>query len=423
MEIIIHRGAGSTQGSCVELVSGRSRILLDYGAAPQAAPEESVLNIPGLYDKAADPILALLVSHTHWASYGALLAKPLNPGIKIFMTEIMEDVIRITAKMRRDGPRLAGNIHHFRKGHKFIVGRFVITPYLMDHSAAESFAFLIESEGKRVIYTGDFRDHGNKAAAFKQFLAAKMGPIDALITAGARAGLEKGPAEQEVMGDLEVNVKRLDGALFVMCAGQDIGLLTSLANLAQRTRRYLVVDGYTALLLERMKALALKQGMELKIPGLDTEYLRIIRNDATQRVYQMSEYTETFSRMRPKMFGWDWVRANLNRLIIPVRGNTPLWVKEQINDLRGAALVYSAWDDCGDEDGMQQALDWFRGRGLADVPAPLTSHAYFSAIRKLAENKRPRYMIPVNTDSAGKFTATFGKRARVLANGEEFALD
>lgn len=423
MKIIVHRWAGEKGGNCVELVSGSSRILLDYGAPLGATPEEAVLAIPGLYEKSADPILAIIVSHTHQTHYGALLEKPILPGVRIYLTEIMEDVIRVTAKMPRDGKKLPSNIHYFRKGHKFIVGRFVVTPYLMDHTAAESFAFLVEADGKRIIYTGDFREHGNKAAAFKQFLAARTGPVDALLTEGSQAGLEKGPAEQDVMAGIENNLKGRRGALYVMCAGQDIGLLTSLAIIAKNTKRFLVVDGYTALLLERVKALAQKQGVELKIPSLDTEYLRIIRNNATQRIYQLSEYTETFSRMRPKLFGWDWVRDNLPRLIIPVRANSQLWVEEQIQDFRGAAFLYSDWETYTEEAGMMETLKWFKARRLELVPAPSTGHAYFSTIRKLDENKKPRYIIPLDTAHPEKFASTFGKRAKVLKDGEEFLLD
>ena len=431
MKIIIHRGAEEMGGNCIELRSGKSRLLLDYGAplpktdpvthkSAEPAPQETILNIPGLYEPSPNPISALLISHTHHSHYGGLLAKPINPDVKIFMSEIMEDVIRVTTKMPRDGKKLPAGIHYFRRGHKFIVGRFVITPYLMDHTAAESFAFLIESEGKRVIYTGDFREHGNKAAAFKQFLAADMGRIDVLITEGSQAGIDKGPAEADVMEQVETKLKGHNGALFVMCAGQDIGLLTSLAYLARNTRRYLVVDGYTALLLERTKELALKQGAELKSPGLDTEYLRIIRNNATQRIYQLSEYKETFSRMREKLFGWDWVRDNLPRLIIPVRANAQFWAAEQLPDLKNAAFLYSDWESYNEEDGQRATLEWFKARGMTNIPMPTSSHAYFSAIRKLVENKKPQYIIPVNTEHPEKFTAAFGKRVRVLKNGEEF---
>jgi len=425
MKIIIHRGAEEIGGNCIEVVSGKSRILLDYGAPPQApdaAPEEAILNIPGLYDKAADPILGILISHIHHPHYGALLAKPIYPGIKVFMTEIMEDMARITAKMPREYVKPSGNIHYFRKGHKFILGNFVITPYLMDHTAAEAFAFLIESQGKRLIYTGDFRGHGNKAPAFKQFLVANMGPVDALLTDGVQAGTEKGPTEQEVMEHLEPLVQASTGPVFFMCAGQDIALLTSLTALAKNTRRFLAVDGYTTLVLERLKALALKQGVELKIPSLETEFLRIIRNGATQRIYQLSEYAETFRRMRHRMFGWDWVRDNLNRLIIPVRANSQLWVDERIEDLSGSTFVYSEWEDYGEEAGMRETLEWFRAKKLTEIPLPSSGHAYFSAIRKVVEHKKPRYIIPLNTTEPEKFTATFGKRARVLKNGEELEL-
>ncbi|HAT72546.1 MAG TPA: hypothetical protein DCS63_07000 [Elusimicrobia bacterium] len=434
MKIIVHRGAQEIGGNCIELRSGKSRILLDYGAplpktdpvthkSAAVTPEAAILDIPGLYGPSPNPILALIISHTHASHYGALLAKPINPGIKVYMSEIMEDVVRITTKMPRDGKKLPVGINYFRRGHKFILGRFVITPFLMDHTAAESFAFLVESEGKRVLYTGDFRDHGNKANAFKQFLANDMGPIDALITEGSQADVEKGPSEIDVMAEIEANLEDRRGALYVMCAGQNINLLASLAFLAKNTRRYLVVDGYTALLLERVKALAQKHGVDLKIPSLETEYLRIIRNNATQRIYQLTEYTETFSRMRPKMYGWDWLRDNLARCIIPVRANSQLWVEEQIQDFRHGAFLYSDWEKYTDEDGMQETLEWFKGKGLLAVPMPSTGHAYFSAIRKLVENKRPRYIVPVNTAHPDKFTAAFGKRVRLLKNGEEFYLD
>jgi ribonuclease J len=434
MKIIIHRGAQEIGGNCIELRSGKSRLLLDYGAPTpktdpvthkslEVTPEETVLNIPGLYDKSPNPILALIFSHTHKSHYGALLARPINPGIKVYMSEIMEDAVRVTTKMPRDGKKLPVGINYFRRGHKFIIGRFVITPYLMDHSAAESFAFLVESEGKRVLYTGDFREHGNKANAFKQFLANDMGPIDALITEGTQAGVEKGPTEQEVMAQVEAKVDGRNGPLFFMCAGQDLNLLTSLSFLAKNTRRYLVVDGYTALLLERVKNLAQKHGVDLKSPALDTEYLRIIRSNATQRVYQLTEYAETFVRMRPKLYGWDWLRDNLDRCIIPVRANSQLWVEEQLEDLANGAFLYSDWETYTEEDGMQETLAWFKGRGLVNIPMPTTSHAYFSTIRKLVENKKPRYVVPINTDNPEKFTAAFGKRAKLLENGQEFFLD
>ncbi len=430
MKIIVYRGAEGIGGNCIEVRSKKARILLDYGSplpkidpvshrSVEATPEETILDIPGLYGNSSIPISAIVISHTHKDHYGALFAKPINPGIKVFMTEIMEDVMRITAKMSRDYKKLDADINYFRKGHRFVIGNIGITPYLMDHSASESFAFLIESEGKKIIYTGDYREHGNKANAFKQFLAADMGPIDVLITEGTQAEVEKGPTEQTVMEDIEGLVRGKTGTLYVMCSGQNIDLLTSLAGIARNTRRYLVVDGYAALVLERLKALARKQGVELRIPGLDTEYLKIIDNNATKRISQMTEYSETYGRMRPKMVSWEWVRGDQGRLIIPVRANAQQWIDENIKDFRGAMLVYSMWEGYREEAGLHETLEYFRARGIGAVPIHASGHAYFSTIRKLIENKRPRCIIPVHTEHPEKFTETFGNRVRVLKDGAE----
>jgi ribonuclease J len=430
MKIIIHRGAQEPGGNCIELAAGKGRLLLDYGAPrpfdpakPEraGAAEEAILDLPGLYGKANPPILALLISSTQLDHYGALLARGINPGVKIYMTELMEELARLPGKMSGKGRQLPAGIQHYVRNRKFNVGPFAITPYLMDGNAAEAYAFLVEAEGKRVLYTGDFREHGNKI--FKQFLAANTGKLDALIVEGAQADLEKGPDEQEVLDHVELQVKGRRGALYFACSGQDIALLARLAELARRTKRFLVVDGYLALVLERMKAQALAQGVELRLPGLETEYLRVIRNAATQRIYTLSEYKEVFARMRPRMFGWDWVRANLPKLIIPVRANSQLWAEEQIQDFSRGSLFYSGWEAYSEEPGMGEALAWFKARGLAETEIPATGHAYFSTIKKLVENKKPRFIIPVNTTHAEKFALAFGKRARLLANGEEFALE
>ncbi len=46
----------------------------------------------------------------------------------------------------------------------------VFKPLLVDHSAYNSFMFLIEADNKRVLYTGDYRKHGYKGKLFKPML-------------------------------------------------------------------------------------------------------------------------------------------------------------------------------------------------------------------------------------------------------------
>ena len=47
---------------------------------------------------------------------------------------------------------------------------------------------LVESDSKKVLYTGDFREHGRKAKAFQWFLLNAPKGIDALLLEGTMIG-------------------------------------------------------------------------------------------------------------------------------------------------------------------------------------------------------------------------------------------
>jgi ribonuclease J len=65
-------------------------------------------------------------------------------------------------------------------------GPFAITPRLVDHSAFEAYALLVEAGGRRLFYSGDFRAHGRKPGAWRRLLDDPPRPVHAhLATGGA----------------------------------------------------------------------------------------------------------------------------------------------------------------------------------------------------------------------------------------------
>lgn len=56
------------------------------------------------------------------------------------------------------------------EGKAIIIKDMKITPYIVDHSAYNSFMLLIEAEGKRILHTGDFRNHGYKGVLLENTL-------------------------------------------------------------------------------------------------------------------------------------------------------------------------------------------------------------------------------------------------------------
>lgn len=430
MEIIVHRGAEEIGGNCIELRSGKSRILLDYGTPlPQISPlthkneetplAEAELSLRGLY-AGSSGLDGLVISHTHQDHYGMLFAKPVNPALPVYMSEIMEEIIRITGKMGPGHVELAAKIEHFKKEKPFEIGSFKLTPYLMDHSASESFAFLIEAEGKKVIYTGDYREHGNKANAFKRFLAKDMGTVDLLITEGTQAAVETGETEKKIMGDIAELLKTKQGAAYVLCSGQNVDLLSSLGGIAAQQGRFLVIDGYVALILETLKALALKQGIALKIPGLDSDYLKIIDTPTMKNLRKY--YPAAAARLAKKVVSWAWVNENLNKLIIPVRTYSQTWLEKNVKSFKDGIFIYSMWEGYTEELEFKKVIEYFQKKGMEKHSIHVSGHAYFSTIRKLVANKKPRHIIPVHTEHPEIFKAAFGDRVHIMRDGGAFLL-
>ena len=63
-----------------------------------------------------------------------------------------------------DRPKLDDRVLiHWQSGKPVTLGPFTITPLLVDHSAYDAYALLIEADGQRLFYSGDFRGHGRKA--------------------------------------------------------------------------------------------------------------------------------------------------------------------------------------------------------------------------------------------------------------------
>jgi Transposase IS66 family len=86
------------------------------------------------------------------------------------------------------------------------LGPFAITPFLVDHSAYDAYALLIEAHGRRLFYSGDIRAHGRKAALFERLVAKPPRPVHAMLMEGSSLGrLDPGqqfPTERAIEAQL-----------------------------------------------------------------------------------------------------------------------------------------------------------------------------------------------------------------------------
>ena len=116
------------------------------------------LNIPGVTDTNGH-CDAVLFTHYHGDHIGQMAR--IRPEIPLYAGALAKDIILLSAQHsnRTDEPlfQRMESIRTFSPGEAFSVGDIRITPYSIDHSACDSYMFLLEADGKRVLYTGDFR--------------------------------------------------------------------------------------------------------------------------------------------------------------------------------------------------------------------------------------------------------------------------
>ena len=192
MRTRIHRGAAEIGGSCVEVEASGLRILIDAGL-PLTRPEGVSHDVPNV---APESLCGIVISHPHLDHYGLL---PWMPAAPVAMGRVARRMLQAAAPfMRQKSLNLTGPDLIDRR--PIQIGPFCITPFLVDHSAYDAYALLIEADGKRLFYSGDFRAHGRKRRLVEKLFANPPTDIDALLLEGttlSRAGDEISPVSED----------------------------------------------------------------------------------------------------------------------------------------------------------------------------------------------------------------------------------
>jgi len=139
------------------------------GLSQEQLVEQRILPaVDGLYNHQKPSVSAVILSHAHQDHYG--FVRFLHPAIHLYMSLGTRSLVEVSNIFLGTGVNL-DQVETFVMWQPFRVGEFAVTPYLMDHSAPDAAAFLIEADGQRLFYTGDFRGHGRKRVLLERLLA------------------------------------------------------------------------------------------------------------------------------------------------------------------------------------------------------------------------------------------------------------
>ena len=250
MNIIIHRGTHQIGGSAIEISTASSCIILDFGNELSLDEKYIPINldIDGV-TKGIPDCDGIVISHYHMDHLGQLTS--VLPEVPLYMGELSKEVAVISTEYQDKNLylRLLG-ANTFRGGEAFTIGDIRIRPLVIDHSAADSYMFVIEAEGKHVLYTGDFRMHGLRHHILDQLVNTYIGEVDVLITEGTSLSrdADKYISEAAVLDDISSYIQ--DGKyVFIMCSSSNIDRIMGIWQ-NMPTDKVLICDAYQKRILD-----------------------------------------------------------------------------------------------------------------------------------------------------------------------------
>ena len=413
LRVCIHRGAEQIGGTCIELSCQGQRILLDLGLPLDAGERDPASLLPpvaGLLqgDKS---LLALILSHghaDHWGLAPSAAALPIVAGAatRRIMQAASAFVPRAVPATLDGGPDLIDR-------RPITIGPFRITPYLVDHSAYDAYALLIEANGRRLFYSGDLRAHGRKAALFERLVAHPPRPVHALLMEGSSLGrLAPGlqfPTETEIEARL-VERLRPQGFVGVCASAQNIDRVVSLYRACKRTGRTLVLDLYA---MEVLRATG-----NPNIPAAGWPNLAVYVPEYQRHHIARTKRFDLVERYKPCRI----YREKLG----PMLGATAMLLRPaMLPDLDmmagawdAARVIWSQWDGYL----RQPETAAFQAK-LIERNVPLevihtSGHASIADLQRLAAALAPDALVPVHTFQADQFAGLFGSQVTRRRDGE-----
>ena len=243
MKITIHRGTHQIGGTITEIQSEKARIFIDMGEElPNEDKPSSPIEIEGVTTSNVN-CDAVFFTHNHGDHIG--MFSRINKSIPLYLGEASKEIYLTLQKyLKSTHLNHLEQIITFKALDKISIKDITVTPLLVDHSAYDAYMFIIEADGKRVLHTGDFRNHGFKGKGLLKMLSVYAKDIDLLITEGTTLSSSLHPTLKE--SELKTKAEKLLNEkkyVFVLCSSTNIDRISAFYQ-ANPHGKYFVCDEY-----------------------------------------------------------------------------------------------------------------------------------------------------------------------------------
>lgn len=401
MTLTIHRGTHEIGGSCVEIRTDKAKILIDLGM-PLDYDKHTTEEQTQIRSDAAEwckGVDALFLSHAHADHYGFLGLLPQDTPI--YATEETFAMLALDGILGND-PTERLEKHPLTSGQSCEVADIKVTAYIVDHSAYGACAYLIECDGKRILYSGDIRLNGVKGVLYKNLPKG----VDYLLLEGTNVLRAKSnPTERDIEKQfVEAFDDAPDALHLVWCSAKNIDRICALFRACIRCDKWLAIDPYTA------NVLAAVARLNPKIPTVTTaEQMKVyFPPRLTDRLTERNQERYIYS-LNPKQnkASYDDFSGSPEKYVMLVRP-TVLTYLQRIKELR-IRFIRSIWSGYWNEPSTGRFRGWVEEHCEVVKDIHSSGHADTQSLQRIVEHIRPQTIIPIHTDSPSSFGELFSE--------------
>ena len=384
MKIKVIRGQNQIGGSIIEISTQKTAIILDIGIRLDEGPEIEIPEIEGLFSgtRGYD---AVLISHYHMDHAGLL--NYMVDSIPVYMGENAYKLMKVAAEYQ--GKEIKHTPIFYKEEEVLCIGDIKITPYLCDHSSFDSYMFFIEGDGKKVLYTGDYRNNGR--LSFED-LVNKLPEVDALITEGTT--LSRDVTEENIQEETleKIGIKAIEnikGPVFVMYSPMNTDRTITLYNIAKSSNRTFLQELYVA-----------------DVSSVIGDHIPNPTNNDGIRVFLFRSSDKNYN----KLLGYGNKKIGKKGIvkkhfIMTVRASMLSYLKKlsEEMDFNGGLLFYSMWKGYQENESVKALLDFMKDKGVKIHILHTSGHADSEGIDKVITKTKPFKIIPVHTENSEWF--------------------
>lgn len=297
----------------------------------------------------------------------------------------------------------------------------------VDHSVPGAMGFIIKSEEKTIVYTGDLRLHGKTRADTEQFVRqAREAHPDILIIEGTNLCADNDNearefwTEQRVFEEAQKEIRNRKKLVIVDFPFKNIYRFLTFFELAKSSGRKFVISLKDAYFMDAMKDVG------MPVPSLSDPNIYLYLEKKKTGTYNDKDYSSSWMKNilgkvdASRVITAKEIRANENNFMLILR----YFNFQQLIDIRptnGSIYIHSSSEAHSEEQEIDERRmdNWLKYFNLYPrIHIHASGHAKKDDLFNIVSEINPKMIIPVHTEHAEKYVEQFGNKVKIVKNGD-----